>query len=220
MQTGNSGLDGEVLNDMTLSGTMKGTPGFMAPEQIAGGKKLPQTDIYALGAILYMILTQELPVAGENTHEVVDNTRNGKVIHPLIRRPGRPAPASLAAVAMKALARNPEDRYSSVQKLQSDINLFLTGHPTEAEHAGILTRMILLAQRHRKLTFWLMAFFTLLTIIMSINLTIIRQSDREKKCRLKKILSCTKNSIRRSCVSAKSWPPSPSRCRDPQLCQC
>ncbi|VGO18668.1 serine/threonine protein kinase [Pontiella sulfatireligans] len=173
-----NGLDGEVLNDMTLSGTMKGTPGFMAPEQVTGEAKTPRTDIYALGAILYSILTHELPVEGRQTNEVLENTRNGNVIHPRTRRPGRPAPTSLTAVAMKALATSPKRRYVSTQELQQDINRYLTGYPTEAEHAGIYTRMILLTHRHRKLSFWLIAFMALLFVVVSINLSIIR---REKK---------------------------------------
>lgn len=173
-----NGLDGEVLNDMTLSGTMKGTPGFMAPEQVTGEAKTPRTDIYALGAILYSILTHELPVEGGQTNEVLKNTREGRVIHPRTRRPGRPAPTSLTAVAMKALATSPEKRYVGVKELQQDINRYLTGYPTEAEHAGIYTRMILLTQRHRKLSFWLIIFMALLFVIVSIDLSIIR---REKK---------------------------------------
>ncbi|MDF7822717.1 serine/threonine-protein kinase [Pontiellaceae bacterium B12227] len=173
-----SGLDGEVLNDMTLSGTMKGTPGFMAPEQISGDNKTPKTDIYALGAILYSILTYELPVEGKHTKELLKNTQHGKVIHPRIRRPSRPAPSSLTAVAMKALATSPENRYAGVRELQQDINRYQMGYPTEAEHAGIYTRMILLTQRHRKLSFWLITFMALLAIVMSINLSIIHSEKQ------------------------------------------
>lgn len=92
-------LDADVLNDMTLSGTMKGTPGFMAPEQTqAYAEKTPETDIYALGAVLYMLLTHELPVRGNSANEVVQNTREGKIIPPRRRKPDRHIPVSLVAV--------------------------------------------------------------------------------------------------------------------------
>ena len=116
-------LDADVLNDMTLSGTMKGTPGFMAPEQTqAYGEKTAPTDIYALGAVLYMLLTHELPVSGASANEVIQNTREGKVIPPRRRKPDRPIPPSLVAVTMKALSLAPEDRYASALALRKEIS--------------------------------------------------------------------------------------------------
>ncbi|WP_168432973.1 serine/threonine-protein kinase [Pontiella sulfatireligans] len=171
-------LDADLLNDMTLSGTIKGTPGFMAPEQITNDKKNKQTDVYALGAILYLILTHQLPVDGENANEVVENTRKGKVIPPLRRKTNEHVPSGLAAVAMQSLALKPENRYANVQTLQADISLYLSGYPTQAQHAHLFTRISLLTQRHRKPTLWLMAFLALLSIVMSINLSII---GREKQ---------------------------------------
>ena len=166
-------LDGDILNDITLSGIMKGTPGYMAPEQITGDEKTPQTDIYALGAILYMIMTHELPVEGENTNEVVRNTRKGNVLHPSRHR--KNVPSGLAAVAMKAVASQPRNRYSSILDLQGDVNRFLTGYPTEAEHAGLLSRLALFSQRHRKISLWVIVFLALLTVVISVNLSIIHR---------------------------------------------
>ena len=171
-------LDGDILNDMTLSGTIKGTPGFMAPEQVTNKNKSKQTDIYALGAILYLILSHHLPVDGKNANEVVENTRRGNIIPPRKRKTPEPVPSGLAAVTLQALALEPENRYASVQALQADINLHLAGYPTKAEHAHLFTRLGMLAQRHRKLTLWLLAFFILLVIVMSVNLSIIQ---REKQ---------------------------------------
>ena len=168
-------LDGDILNDMTLTGTMKGTPGFMAPEQVNNQNKSQQTDIYALGTILYLILTHKLPIDGKNAQELIENTRLGKIIHPRKRNALHPCPTGLAAVAMKALALEPANRYASVQNLQSDVNRYLAGYPTHAEQAGIITRSILLTQRHRKLTFWLMTFFALLTLVLSVALPIIHR---------------------------------------------
>ena len=128
--TDSTELDGDILNDMTLSGTMKGTPGFMAPEQTqAYGEKTPQTDIYSLGALLYMLLTFKLPVEGSSAQEVIQNTRAGKVISPRRRRPERRVPKGLVAVIMKALALEPEKRYGSVMELSREIQQFLSGHP-------------------------------------------------------------------------------------------
>jgi len=171
-------LDGDILNDMTLSGTMKGTPGFMAPEQIkVDGEKSPQTDVYALGAMLYMLLTHELPVRGSSANEVIQNTREGNVIPPRRRKPEQYIPASLGAVVMKALSLNPSNRYESALALRQEIGRYLSGLPTEAERAGPITHLSLLIQRHSRITFLLMFFLLLLAGVVGGNLVAI---SREK----------------------------------------
>jgi tRNA A-37 threonylcarbamoyl transferase component Bud32 len=173
-------LDADVLNDMTLSGTMKGTPGFMAPEQTqAYGEKTAQTDVYALGAVLYMLLTHELPVRGNSANEVVQNTREGKVIPPRRRKPDHHIPASLVAVTMKALALDPEQRYESALALRQEIGRYLTGYPTRAEHAGVSTHMSLLMRRHSRVAFLLMFFLLLLAGTIGYNLLSISREKAE-----------------------------------------
>lgn len=173
-------LDGDILNDMTLSGTMKGTPGFMAPEQTqAYGAKTAQTDIYSLGALLYILLTFKLPVAGQSANEVIQNTRAGHVISPRRRRPDRRVPKSLVAVIMKALALEPEDRYESVLDLRREIRQFLSGHPTLAEHAGWFTKTSLLLQRHSRFAFILIFFLMVLAFVIGGNLVAISREKAE-----------------------------------------
>ena len=180
-------LDGDVLNDMTLSGTMKGTPGFMAPEQTrAYGEKTPQTDIYALGGLLYMLLTQKLPVDGDSANEVISNTREGNIIPPRRRRSDGVVPKSLSAVTLKALALKPEDRYASVLELRSEIDRFITGHPTQAENAGVITRTSLLLQRHNRVAFLLIFFLLLLAFVVSANLLAISREKAEAVAARKK----------------------------------
>ncbi len=172
-------LDADVLNDMTLSGTMKGTPGFMAPEQtVAYGEKTPRTDIYALGALLYMLLTYELPVEGASANEVVQNTREGKIVPPRRRKAGRTIPRSLAAVALKALSLEPDSRYASVLELREEIDRYLTGYPTLAERAGWMTRTSLLLQRHDRIAFLIIVFLLVLAFVVSGTLVVI---NREKE---------------------------------------
>ena len=173
-------LDADVLNDMTLSGTMKGTPGFMAPEQtLASGEKTPQTDIYALGALLYMMLTYQLPVRGHSANEVVQNTREGKVVPLRRRRPDFLISKSLVAVTMKALSREPEDRYDRVMALSQEIHRYLSGYPTEAERAGFTTALSLLIQRHSRIAFLLMFFLLLLAGVIGANLVAISREKAE-----------------------------------------
>ncbi len=173
-------LDGDVLNDMTLSGTMKGTPGFMAPEQtVAYSEKTPKTDVYALGSVLYMLLTYELPVHGKSANEVIRNTREGNVIPPRRRKPDHRLSASLVAVTLKALSLDPQDRYESALALRKEIECYLSGHPTEAEHAGLSTHASLLMRRHSRVAFMFMFFLLLLAGIIGYNLVSISREKAE-----------------------------------------
>lgn len=167
-------LNGDVLNDLTLAGTIKGSPGFMAPEQTtANGEKSKQTDIYALGAMLYVLLTLELPVRGTSGNEIVQNTREGNVISPH-RRVEHRVPSSLAAVAMKALSFDPKERYVSVRELQVEINRYLSGYPTRSERAGMVTRFAFFMKRHSRVASLLILFLLLLAIVVSVDLATIR----------------------------------------------
>jgi serine/threonine protein kinase len=169
-------IDGDVLNDISLTGTIKGSPGFMAPEQTISNKEITrQTDIYALGALLYAMLTNQLPVAGNSATEIIKNTQKGNIIPPRRRKPDLKIPTSLAAVAMKALALDPADRYTDVTELRQEIQRYLSGHPTLAENPNIITTFSLLVQRHGRTTFLLIFFLLLISGIMSLGLVVIQE---------------------------------------------
>ncbi len=168
-------LDGDVLNEISLTGIIKGSPGFMAPEQTAaGGGKTFQTDIYALGALLYNLLTHKLPVQGNSNSELIKNTTEGRIVPPRRNSPDLRIPTGLAAVAMKALSLKPENRYDSVMELRHEIHQYLAGYPTDAGNANFITTFSLLMQRHSRITFLLIFFLLLLAVIMSVNLAVIR----------------------------------------------
>jgi serine/threonine protein kinase len=164
-------LDADLLNHMTNTGIIKGSPGFMAPEQTTpNGRKTEQTDIYALGVILYIILTKNLPVQGQSNQEMVENTRKGNLLSP-----PRTCPKGLVATAMKALSLKPHDRYASVSALQNEVKRYLSGYPTQAEKASPATHLSLLIQRHSQLTSALLTFLLLTAVGISISLTLINQ---------------------------------------------
>ncbi len=152
--------------ELTIDGIIKGTPGFMAPEQVQGKNtdKNEKTDIYALGALLYNLLTLEKPFTGDSSKKVMIKTITEPVIPPRIRTPNYFIPKSIEAVTLKALAFEPKDRYSNVQKLISDIDAFLGGYATSAEKAGFFKHLFLMVKRHKTVTFLLSLF--LITGIM------------------------------------------------------
>ena len=96
----------------TLAGTVKGTPGYMAPEQAAGRGTTAdvRTDTYALGALLYALLTWHPPITGDTTTDVLCKTIAGEIMPPRQRAAPRIVPHALEAIACKALATRPEDR--------------------------------------------------------------------------------------------------------------
>jgi len=155
---------------MTMDGSIMGTPGYMAPEQAEGAiEKLDaRTDIYALGGILYSILTLHKPIEGETLNEMLTNVLSGKIRHPSEYSTGKktkkkvssPLPAlphcagsripdALAAVAMEALALKQTDRYQDVSCLQKDISAYQDGFATSVEDAGVMKQLALLVRRNK-----------------------------------------------------------------------
>ena len=147
-------FDPDLLNNISFSGTFKGTLGYMAPEQIGeAGDIGTKTDIYSLGGLLYFILTKQTPVGSDSKKGLIEKTRNGEIVNPQQRRPDLTIPNSLAAIAMKALSLNPKDRYDDVDDLRNDIIRYVNGYAPHVECAHIFKRGHLLVRRHHKMCF-------------------------------------------------------------------
>jgi serine/threonine protein kinase len=171
---------GGGLSDLTLPGAVKGTLGFMAPEQARGenSRKDKRTDVYALGAILYALLTLKAPPSSDTAEKVLADTVAGNIVPPRRRAPGRRIPAALEAVAMKALSVDPQKRYQSVEALSGDVDAFVGGYATSAQDAGIVALLWLLMKRH-KVRFALSALVLLVVAaIAAVSFVRIRASER------------------------------------------
>ena len=162
-------LDPNIINDHTLDGILKGTPGYMAPEQFDAsiGDKSRQTDIYQLGGILYSLLTLEKPIQTKSAKECATKTIAGDIVSPSKQsNPHFKIPESLAAVTMKALSREPDDRYASVNSLKQEVLKWRDGFATQAENASFFKAFALLLKRHRLLACILFIFLCLSTFFM------------------------------------------------------
>ncbi|HEY8695964.1 MAG TPA: protein kinase, partial [Chloroflexota bacterium] len=102
----------------TMTGTLLGTPSFMAPEVAAGEPVTPAADIYALGVVLYQMLTGHVPFESENPIAAAVRSQREDA-----QPPSRllPVPAWLDTVVLHALARDPSQRYSSAAELEADL---------------------------------------------------------------------------------------------------
>lgn len=143
-------LNSDLLSSNTLFGEVRGTPGYMAPEQIdKDGHSDTHTDIYQLGCILYSILTLQCPIDGEPKEAIAKAVR-GEIVPPQQRAPDRNIPASLEAVALQAMAVERENRYPTVDSLAEEVRRYLAGFATDAEQASVFTQIGLLYQRNKR----------------------------------------------------------------------
>jgi len=131
----------EMENNATCSGTRIGTLYYMSPEQAEGRVKDidVRTDVYALGAMLYELLTGRPPFVGETTAETLL-----QVIAEEPQSPSRLRPklsADLEAVCMKCLEKPLESRYESAAALAEDLDLWLQGRTTMARPTGAAKRL-------------------------------------------------------------------------------
>lgn len=141
---------GEMVDSHSLTGEIRGTPGFMAPEQAAAdGRKDERTDVFALGCILHFVLTGEPPVRGGTHAEQLARTREAGFASLRQRFPERMIPVSLEAIFHRATARDPAGRYQSVGALRQDLANYLAGYATSAEQAGLFREAALFVRRNR-----------------------------------------------------------------------
>lgn len=140
-----------VSDGKNTSETINGTPAFMAPEQIFGrqGEIDEQTDVYALGVILYTILTctQSPFPAGLSSEKIFDCALSGNFQPPRKRARKRRISRELEIVCLKAMSPYKNERYSDVMALMQDIRNILDMHPVEVYNSPLLN-FIKYCRRH------------------------------------------------------------------------
>jgi serine/threonine-protein kinase len=135
----------------TQHGAILGTPAYMSPEQAAGqGEELgPASDVYSLGATLYVLLTGAAPFQGWHVPEILDQVKRADFLPP--RQRNKDIPRALEAICLKAMARQPEQRYATPLALAADVEHWLADEPVHAWREPWPTRLRRWSTRHRTL---------------------------------------------------------------------
>ena len=134
----------------TLSGQPIGTPAYMAPEQARGDSEQidRRTDVYALGATLYEMLSGSPPFTGGSVYDVLD--RLTQEPPPRLRRVRPEVERDLETIILTCLAKDPARRYATAGALAEDLRRYLEHEPIEARRPSFLERGKLWLRRHRR----------------------------------------------------------------------
>ncbi len=153
-----------TASDQTLPGSPLGTPAFMSPEQAAGRVDAlrPASDVYNLGATLYCLLAGRLPFETALLGELLAKIQEGDFPAPRSVARG-PVPRALEAVCMKAMARNPEDRYPTAIAMAEDIRLWVADEPIAAYPETRTERFRRWTRRHKT---WVRGGFALILSLL------------------------------------------------------
>ena len=136
---------------LTMTGDLVGTLRYMSPEQALAKRVLvdQRTDIYSLGATLYELLTLEPVFDGRDRQELLRQIAFEEP-RPL-RRLNKAIPAELETIVLKAMEKNPADRYATAQELADDLERFLKDEPIRAKRPTLVQRARKWSRRHRPL---------------------------------------------------------------------
>ena len=171
------GLARHVNSESSLTGSQQilGSPAYMSPEQAAGGTKnvTATNDVYALGAVLYHLLTGRPPFQGDSPQAVLRQVSDDEPVPP--RRILPTIPRDLETISLKCMEKNPARRYGSAAALAQDLQHFLHGEPILARPVSMAGRWLRRARRNPALT----AMGAVLVAGAIIGLSFIIHKNRE-----------------------------------------
>jgi serine/threonine-protein kinase len=165
---------------LTLSGVPVGTPSYMAPEQGRGHRDAigPAVDVYALGAILYELLTGRPPFRAETAAATLqqvlaeDPVPPSRLNHRVLR--------DLETICLKCLHKEPTRRYSSARELADDLGRFQQGKPIRARVPGVAERAVKWARRRPATALLALALLVLLSAAAGAGLW-LRQQEADRQ---------------------------------------
>jgi eukaryotic-like serine/threonine-protein kinase len=127
-------------SQMTETGSIVGTAQYLSPEQAKGGEVDPRSDLYSLGVVLYELLTGKTPFDGETPVEIAMKHLSTTPKPPSALRPD--VPPELDMVVMRALAKNPDERYQSADEMEGDLERVARGAKVSATTVDTATQVL------------------------------------------------------------------------------
>lgn len=168
-------------SDLTVTGAILGTPGYMAPEQAGGNTKSlgPAVDVYSLGAIFYEMLTGRPPFKAPTSLETLELVRNAEPVAPTRLQPR--IPRDLETICLKCLRKEPEARFASMAELAEELQRFFAGRPILTRPASLVERSIKLAQRHPTAASLIVLSVLMLFVLTGVWINFTQQLASERK---------------------------------------
>jgi WD40 repeat protein len=164
--------------EATANLTQMGSPPYMAPEQVSGGRQDvgPGADIYALGAMLYHLLTGRPPHMGSRIEDVLAQVMEAHPVAPRLLNPN--IPRDLETICMKCLEKDPGRRYASAADLAADLARFERGEPVLARPVGAWGRTWRWTRRNRSLAAALLA---LVMVVLAGAVAVVLQAAHNRR---------------------------------------
>lgn len=168
--------------NQTRTGEVMGTPNYMAPEQAQGrrGDVGPATDVHALGAILYELLSGRPPYLAATGVETLMQVSFEEPVSP--RRLRHDLPQDLETICLKCLRKLPRQRYGSAFELAEDLRRFIEGMPIKARPVTALERAVKWARR-RPLSASLLAGLVVVTLVgfAAVTFALVKTREAQQK---------------------------------------
>jgi tetratricopeptide (TPR) repeat protein len=194
---------------LTMTGDLLGTLRYMSPEQ-ALAKRVPidhRTDIYSMGATLYELLTLQPVFAGSERQELLRQIAFEEPRSP--RRHQKAVPRELEIIVLKALEKNPAQRYGTAQEMGDDLERFLKDEPIRARRPNLVQRTRKWTQRHKAATGAMACVAAVcLLVVGAFGYERGQRSQHVEDCLLRARTWMAKNELakaRQELAEARSW---------------
>ena len=171
----------DEARNITIPGDLVGTVRYMSPEQalVLGTRIDHRTDIYSLGVTLYELLTLRPAFDGPGRKEILRSIadHHPTPIHTLAPK----VPADLETIILKAMAKEPQDRYATAQQLADDLRRFLSDTPILARRPTLLQRSGKWCRRHRAVVWSAMAIVAFAITGLALSSALLWRAQRQSQ---------------------------------------
>jgi eukaryotic-like serine/threonine-protein kinase len=171
------------VSDLTLTGELLGTLRYMSPEQAAGGRILDaRTDVYALGATLYELLTGMPAFDAADREDLLGRISAVAPVPP--RRHDATIPPDLEMIVLKAISKEPDHRYTTASELAKDLGRFLAGQPILARRPSLVDRGSRWSRRHQRIVLSAAALLVLAALALASGMAILWNEQKRTQAAL------------------------------------